>query len=384
MSKRDYYEVLGVEKGADEQEIKKAYRKLAKKYHPDLNPDDKEAEKSFKEVSEAYEVLSDKEKRAQYDRFGHEGMSGQGGFGGGYGGFSGGFGDFGDIFGDMFGDMFGGRQSRRRGPVRGSDINVSVMLTFEEAAFGAKKEIKIKREEPCSECEGSGAKPGTQKKTCPTCHGTGEVQQVQRTPFGQMVRTGVCPTCQGTGTIIEDPCAKCRGTGSERKVKSFTIDIPAGVYTGAYIPLRGEGELGERGGPRGDLLIHIQVQPHKIFTRDGDDLRFEMPISFVDAALGAELEVPTLDGKVKYTVEAGTQTGTTFRLRGKGIVNVRTGKPGDLYVKVKIETPRKLTEKQKEKLRDFAEAMGEDARHEKHDKKGFFDKIKKDIKDKFD
>lgn len=376
MSKRDYYEVLGIDRNADEQTIKKAYRKLAKKYHPDLNPGDKEAERNFKEVSEAYEVLSDKQKRDVYDKFGHDGLNGQAGSGfGGFEGFSGqGFGNFEDIFGDIFGDMFGGGRRRRRGPQKGDDIEVQLNLTFEEAAFGTKKEVSITREEDCSKCNGTGAKPGTNKKTCPTCHGTGEVQQVHKTPFGQMVRTGVCPTCHGTGEVIDDPCDKCHGSGKERKKKVFTVDIPEGIYTGAYIPLRGEGEIGERGGPRGDLYIHINVLPHKVFTRDGDDIRCEVEIPFTIAALGGEIMVPTLKGDFKYNIKEGTQTGTTFRFKGKGIKNVRNKKFGDQYVKVKIITPKKMTEEQKEKLREFAEVMNEKTSN--GEKKGFFDKIK--------
>ena len=382
MSKRDYYEVLGIDKNADDQTIKRAYRKMAKKYHPDLNQGDAEAEKNFKEVSEAYEVLSDKEKKEIYDRFGHDGLSGQaggsgfGGFGGGD--FSGGFGGFEDIF-DIFGDMFGGgRSGRRRGPIRGDDIQVAIELSFEEAAFGTKKEISIKRDEECSVCHGTGAKPGTEKKTCPTCHGTGEVQQVQRTPFGQMVSTTICPTCNGTGEIIEEPCTRCNGTGKERKVKTFNIDIPAGVYTGALIPLRGEGELGEKGGSRGDLIIRINVKPHKIFERDGDNITCEVPISFIEAALGEEIEIPTLKGNMKYKIPEGTQTGTTFRFKGKGIKNVRSNRYGDQYVKVKVLVPKKMSEAQKDKLKEYAEAMGEDIKAEK---KGFFDKLKEKFED---
>lgn len=372
MQKRDYYEVLGVEKSVDEQELKRAYRKLAKKYHPDLNPNDEEAEKNFKEVSEAYEVLSDKEKRAQYDRFGHEGMN-QGGFGGGY---SGGFGDFGDIFGDIFGDMFGGfgsSRQKRRGPTKGEDIQVGVRITLREAAFGVKKEVSVKRDESCSACEGTGAKPGTEKKTCPTCHGTGEVQQIHRTPLGQMVRVGACATCKGTGEIIEDPCSKCRGTGKMKETKKFSVNIPAGVDTGSYIPIRGEGELGEKGGPRGDLFVYIEVMADKDFQRQGDDLSTEIPVSFTQLTLGAEIEVPTLDGKIKYKIEPGTQSGTVFRFKGKGIKNVRSNRYGDLYVKVNVVIPRKLTDKERDIIEKLSEEFGEDPNH---GKKGIFDKIK--------
>lgn len=377
MQKRDYYEVLGVEKGADDQELKRAYRKLAKKYHPDLNPNDEESEKNFKEVSEAYEVLSDKEKREQYDRFGHEGMSQAG-----YGGYSGGFGDFGDIFGDIFGDMFGGfgggGRQKKRGPVKGDDIQVGVRIAFREAAFGIKKEFTIKRDEPCDVCDGTGAKPGTNKKTCATCHGTGEVQQVQRTPFGQMMRVGVCPTCKGSGEIIEEPCHKCHGAGKVKKPKTFSVNIPAGVDTGSYIPIRGEGELGEKGGPRGDLYVYIEVEKDELFERDGDDIKCEIPVSFTQLALGAEIEIPTLEKNIKYKIEPGTQTGTIFRFKGKGIPNVRTGRHGNLYVKVKVEIPRKLSERERELLEELAVELGEETTHVK---KGLFDKIKDKFSD---
>lgn len=368
MQKRDYYEVLGVDRGVDEQELKRAYRKLAKKYHPDLNPNDDESEKKFKEVSEAYEVLSDKEKREQYDRFGHEGMNQ-----GGYGGYSGGFGDFGDIFGDIFGDMFGGRRQKKRGPVKGEDIQVGVRISFREAAFGVKKEISIKRDEPCDACDGTGAKPGTNKKTCPTCHGTGEVQQIHRTPLGQMVRVGVCPTCNGSGEIIDDPCNKCHGTGKTKKAKTFSVNIPAGVDTGSYIPMRGEGELGEKGGPRGDLYVYIEVEKDDVFEREGDDLRCDISVSFTQLALGAEIEVPTLEGKIKYKIEPGTQSGTVFRFKGKGIKGLRTGRNGNLYVRVVVEIPRKLSDREREILEELSAEFGEESTHMK---KGIFDKIK--------
>ncbi|AFS78834.1 chaperone protein DnaJ [Gottschalkia acidurici 9a] len=374
MSKRDYYEVLGISKGASEQEIKSAYRKLAKKYHPDLNPDNKEAEQNFKEVSEAYEVLSDSQKKAQYDQFGHEGMSGQGGFGGGFGGFSGG--GFGDIFEDIF-DMFGGggSSSRRQGPTRGADLKYGVRITFEEAAFGLEKEIKIERTEDCSECSGTGAKPGTNKKTCSKCSGSGQIRFAQNTPFGQIVRTSTCDECRGTGEKIETPCGKCGGVGKERKAKTINVKIPAGVDTGSVISLKGEGEPGEKGGPRGDLYIYIEVEPHKTFERQGNDIICEIPISFTQASLGADIEVPSLEGKLRYTIEPGTQTGTTFRLKGKGIVSLRGGRKGDLYVKVKVKVPTKLTEKQKELLKEFAKESGEDVGKSKR-KKGIIDKFK--------
>ncbi|MDY2737167.1 molecular chaperone DnaJ [Intestinibacter sp.] len=366
--KRDYYEVLGVSKSADAKEIKKAYRKLAMKYHPDKNPGDKEAEEKFKEINEAYEVLSDEEKRSTYDRFGHDGLNNQGGFGGGQGfggGFGGGgFGGFEDIFGDIFGSggfgggFGGGGSSRRRGPRRGADIKQSVTITFEEAAFGKKLKVKLNRSEECEECHGSGAKAGTSKKTCPTCHGTGQVQSVQRTPFGNIATQRTCSTCNGEGEINENPCPKCHGKGSIRKSKTIEVDIPAGIDDGQMIKLSGQGEIGEKGGPRGDLYIIVNVQRHPIFTRDGYDVYIEMPITFVQAALGDKLEVPTLDGKVSYSLPEGTQTGTVFRLREKGIPKLRSNSRGDQYVKVVIDTPKKLNDEQKELLRKFGEACG--------------------------
>lgn len=373
MSKRDYYEILGVSKDASEGDIKKAYRKVAKECHPDLNPDDKEAEQRFKEASEAYEVLSDSNKRTQYDQFGHEGMNqGAGGFGG-FGGFSGG--GFGDIFEDIF-DMFGGAggSARRQGPSRGADIKYGLDITFEEAAFGVEKEIKIDRTEDCTTCSGTGAKPGTDKKTCGKCGGTGQVKYAQNTPFGQIVRTGPCDECRGSGEKIDSPCEKCHGSGKETRTKKINIKIPAGVDTGSVISLKGEGEPGEKGGPRGDLYIYIDVKPHKIFERQGTDLYCEVAISFAQAALGAELKVPSLEGKLKYTIEAGTQTGTTFRLKGKGIPSLRSGRKGDLYVKVKVKVPTQLNDKEKELIEELAKQSGEEVGNSK--KKGFIDKVK--------
>jgi len=367
-TKRDYYEVLGVDKSADEQTLKKAYRKLAMKYHPDRNPGDKEAEEKFKEINEAYEVLSDSTKRQTYDQFGHAGMNGQGGFGGqGFGGQ--GFGGFEDIFGDMFGDIFGGGfggggRPRRRGPERGADMRQSIEITFEEAAFGKKTSIKVNRSEECSECHGSGAKAGTSKKTCPTCNGAGEVRTVQRTPFGNIASSRTCSTCEGEGEVVESPCTKCGGKGSTRKVKTIEVDIPAGIDDGQMIKLAGQGELGSKGGPRGDLYIAVSVKNHSLFTREGYDIYFDMPITFAQAALGDEIEVPTLDGKVKYSIPEGTQTGTVFRLREKGIPKLRGNNRGDQYVKVVVDTPKKLNDKQKELLREFAKECGEEV-HEK-------------------
>ena len=344
------------------------------KYHPDRNPDNKEAEEKFKEVNEAYEVLSDATKRQNYDQFGHEGVNGQGGFGGfggqGFGG--GGFEDmFGDIFGDIFGGGFGGgSRPRRRGPERGDDIKQTVNISFEEAAFGKKASIKVNRSEECNECHGSGAKPGTSKKTCPTCNGQGEVRTVQRTPFGNIASSRTCSTCGGEGEVLETPCTKCSGKGSVRKVKTIEVDIPAGIDDGQMIKLSGQGEVGSKGGPRGDLYIVVNVKPHSLFTRDGFDIYFEMPITFSQAALGDEIEVPTLDGKVKYTIPEGTQTGTVFRLREKGIPKLRGNSRGDQYVKVIVDTPKKLNEKQKELLRQFAAECGEEV----HEKKSSFGK----------
>lgn len=381
-TKRDYYEVLGVDKNVDAQALKKAYRKLAMQYHPDRNPDNKEAEEKFKEISEAYEVLSDDTKRQTYDQFGHAGMNGQGGFG--QGGFNGqGFGGFEDIFGDMFGDIFGGgfggQRARRRGPERGADIRQDVDITFEEAAFGKKMSIKINRSEECSECNGSGAKSGTSKKTCPTCNGAGEVRTVQRTPFGNIASSRTCSACNGEGEVVESPCPKCSGNGSTRKVKTIEVDIPAGIDDGQMIKLSGQGELGSKGGPRGDLYIVVNVKSHPLFTREGNDIYFDMPITFVQAALGDEIEVPTLDGKVKYTVPEGTQTGTVFRLREKGIPRLRGNSRGDQYIKVVVDTPRKLNERQKDILREFAKECGEEV-HEK--KRTFGQKIEDMFKKK--
>jgi len=382
-TKRDYYEVLGVGKSADEKEIKKAYRKLAMQYHPDRNPDNKEAEEKFKEINEAYEVLSDETKRRNYDQFGHEGVNGQGfggqGFGGGFSG--GGFEDiFGDIFGDMFGGGFGGSsRQRRRGPERGADIRQNITIDFEEAAFGKKVSIKINRSEECDKCSGTGAKPGTSKKTCPTCNGTGEVRTVQRTPFGNIASSRPCSTCGAEGEIIESPCDKCHGTGSTRKVKTIEVDIPAGIDDGQMIKLSGQGEVGTKGGPRGDLYIVVSIRNHSLFTREGYDVYLEMPVSFSQVALGGEIEVPTLDGKVVYNVPAGTQTGTVFRLREKGIKKLRGNSRGDQYVKVVVETPKHLSDRQKELLRELAKESGDEV-HEK--RKSFGQKIEDMFKKK--
>ena len=377
-TKRDYYDVLGVDKSADATAIKKAYRKLAMKYHPDKNPGDKEAEEKFKEINEAYEVLSDETKRRNYDQFGHEGVNGQG-FGG-----AGGFGDiFGDIFGDMFGGGFsGGSRQRRRGPERGADIKQRVNISFEEAAFGKKVQVKINRSEECDQCHGSGAKPGTSKKTCPTCHGSGQVQSVQRTPFGNIASTRTCSTCNGEGEVIDSPCSKCHGKGSIRKTKTIEVDIPAGIDNGQMIKLGGQGELGTRGGPRGDLYIEVNVQSHPLFTRDGYDVYLEMPITFAQATLGDKIQVPTLDGKVEYEVPEGTQTGTVFRLKGKGIPKLKSNVRGDQYVKVTVEIPKKLNEKQKELVREFAKECGQEVHQRQKTLSDKIDNFFKNLKKK--
>ena len=320
--KRDYYEILKVDRNASSDDIKRAYRKLAKKYHPDVNPGDKTAEARFKEANEAYEILSDQDKRAKYDQFGHAGVDPNGFGGGGFGDFD--FGGFGDIFETFFGGGTGfGASGRRNGPQKGRDIQTSVEVAFEEAAFGVEKEINIFRMENCDTCHGTGAKPGTEAKTCTTCHGTGQVQYKQQTPFGQFVNVKTCDSCRGEGKVISNPCKFCHGKGKVRKSKTIKVDIPAGIDDGQTISLRGEGEPGTKGGVQGNLYITVTIRPHPLFQRQGNDVICEIPITFVDASLGAELEVPTLDGKVKYSIHEGTQTGTVFRLKNKGIPHIR-------------------------------------------------------------
>ena len=381
--KRDYYEVLGVSKGASDDEIKRAYRKLAKKYHPDMNPGDKEAEAKFKEVNEAYSILSDSEKRARYDQFGHAGVDpnyGAGGPGGGFGGFDMGDIDLGDIFGSFFGGGFGGfggsASSRRNGPQKGESLRASLTITFEEAAFGCEKEINLNRTEECEACHGSGAEPGTTAETCPDCRGTGVVRVQQRTGGFAFSSTAPCSRCRGTGKIIHTPCKACGGSGSVKKTKRVTVSIPAGIDDGQAISLRGQGNAGKNGGPAGDLIVAVHVKPHPQFHRDGTTVLYEQPVTFYQAVMGAELEIPTIDGKVKYNLPAGTQTGTTFRLRGKGIPELRGRGRGDQYVTVRVQVPTSLNGEQKEALRAFAEAMGEDV-PEESGLKGFFDKHKK-------
>ena len=372
--KRDYYEVLGVSKGASDDEIKKAYRREAKKYHPDLHPGDKEAEAKFKELNEAYGVLSDADKKARYDQYGHAGVDpnfGAGGGGAGFDGF-GGF-DFGDIFSDLFGGGFGGRSGRRNGPVRGNDVRQVVDITFEEAAFGCKKKLTLTQQEKCATCGGSGAKPGTHPTTCSKCGGSGQIRTQTRTPLGYMTNVTTCPNCRGTGTIISDPCKDCHGTGKIRKTKTIEIDIPAGIDNGQTMQLGGKGEPGERGGPNGDLLITVRVRPHQVFRRDGYNVYIDLPITFVDAALGATVKVPTIDGPVEYDIPEGTQPGTMFKLRGKGIQFIRGKNRGDEFVTVDVEVPKALSQKQKELLREF-EAVSEGKNYKK--KKSFSDKMR--------
>ena len=374
--KRDYYEVLGVSKGASEDEIKKAYKKLARKYHPDMNPGDKEAEEKFKEVNEANEVLSDPDKKARYDQFGFAGVDPS--YGGGAGGYGAGgfdFGDLGDIFGSFFGGGFGGGSQRRRnGPQRGESIRVSVSVDFLEAAFGCEKEITVDRSEECPTCKGNGCAPGTTPEVCPECHGSGTVTQAQRTPFGVMQTQAACGKCRGTGKIIHQPCPECHGNGRARKRKTVKVNIPAGIDNGQTISLRGQGHAGKNGGPSGDLLITVMVKPHDIFRREGTAVFCEAPITFTQAVLGAEMEIPTIDGKVKYNIPEGTQTGTVFRLRGKGIPVLNGHGRGDQYVTVTIETPRGLNKEQKEALKKFSETLGE-GNYEKQ--RSFFKKFKK-------
>ena len=384
--KRDYYEVLGVDKNASEDEIKKAYRKLAKKYHPDLNPGDKEAEEKFKEANEAYEVLSDAEKKAKYDRFGHAGVdpnygAGGAGYGGGFNGQGFDF-DLGDIFSNIFGGGFGGfggGSSNSNAPQRGSDTQTSVTISFEEAAKGCEREVQFSRIEVCDECHGSGAAPGSSPKTCPECKGRGQVTSQQRTPFGVIQTQKACSRCGGRGTIIENPCKKCHGAGRVRKPVKITVKIPAGIDDRQIINARGQGNKGVNGGPAGDLRVAINVRPHPIFERDGYNVWVEMHISFAAAALGCALQVPTLDGKVQYNVPAGTQSGDVFKLKGKGIQSLNNRGRGDELVRVIVDVPRNLNEKQKQLLRELDEALGNETAHlgNADDKKGFFGKKKR-------
>ena len=377
--KRDYYEILGVNKSATDSELKSAYRKLAKQHHPDANPDDVRAEQKFKEISEAYAVLSDGDKRAAYDQYGHAAFDpSSGGSGGGfYGNVN--F-DMHDIFNSFFGegfDIFGGGGRRRTGPRRGADLQMRMQIKFEEAVFGATKEVQLQTNEVCGTCKGSGSKPGTHPENCKECSGSGQVRAVQQTLLGSMTTLRTCPACKGEGRVIKDPCGTCRGTGKTRATKTLNITVPKGIDNGQSIRLAGKGEPGEKGGPDGDLLITMQVLPHKVFKRQGNNLYLDVPITFVQATLGDEISIPMLDGaEEKYNVRAGTQPGTVIHLKGKGVPSVRNNRNiGDLVVTLNVVVPTKLTEKQKEYLRAFNEEMGDE-----YNKKNWFEKIKQSFK----
>lgn len=369
--KRDYYEVLGINKGATEAEIKKAFRKKAMEFHPDKNPGDAAAEENFKAVNEAYSILSDPDKKNKYDRFGHAGVDpnagfGQGGFGqGGFGGAGGGFEDIFDIFGGMFGGH-GFSQQRKTGPMKGRDLQRGLSITFEEAAKGVRKEFKINKYVDCGTCHGSGAAPGTSKTTCPKCNGTGEIHTVQRTPFGQFQSASPCDQCNGTGKINETPCADCGGSGKVRKDVTIAVNIPAGVDNDSVITIKGQGEPGTNGGPYGDLYVVLSVKPHTLFKRSGQDLHLEIPISFNQAALGDQITVPSMEGKLSYKIPPGTQPGTVFRLKGKGLPNPRGSSKGDLYVKVILEVPTKLNAKQKTAVEEMGKVVTGDTYHKKN------------------
>ncbi|MDD7804212.1 MAG: molecular chaperone DnaJ [Endozoicomonas sp. (ex Botrylloides leachii)] len=371
MAKRDYYEVLGVQKSASEKDIKKAYRRMAMKYHPDRNPDDKKAEESFKEVNEAFEILSDEQKRRAYDQYGHAGVDPSAGGASGFGG-----GNFGDIFGDVFGDIFGGASGgqSRSSVQRGADLRYQLELSLEEAVKGVSKQVRIPTLVECKTCNGSGAKKGTQPTSCSTCGGIGQIRMQQG--FFSVQQT--CPDCRGHGKVIKHPCSSCHGEGRVQEHKTLSVKIPAGVDTGDRIRLSGEGEAGANGGPAGDLYVQVSVIDHPIFQRDGKNLYCEVPITFTDAALGGELEVPTLSGRVKLKVPAETQTGKLFRLRGQGVRSVRGGSTGDLMCRVVIETPVKLTEKQKDLLRHLHQTFEDEGHHRQSPKKtSFFEGVKK-------
>ncbi len=379
-NKRDYYEVLGVSKGASDDEIKKAYRKLAKQYHPDMNPGDKEAEQKFKEANEAFSVLSDADKRQKYDQFGHAAFdpAAGGGYGGGYGG---GFdmGDLGSIFENIFGGGFSSSSSKRNGPTRGDDLQARITIRFEEAAFGCKKEVTYNKIEKCGKCNGSGAAEGSSVETCSTCRGSGQVRTTQRTILGMMQSTGPCPTCNGAGRIVRKPCEACRGNGSLRIRKKLEVSIPAGIDDGQSVILRSQGNEGKMGGGAGDLYVTVSVQKHEIFTRDGINIYCDVPITFAEAALGADITVPTLRGNVQYRIPEGTQTGTRFTMRGKGIQSVNSRALGDLIFTVTVETPRNLSDAQKELLRCFSGDC-DDSKYSKREK--YFDKLKQIFKKK--
>ena len=373
MAKRDYYEILGVSRSADDKEIKKAYRKLAMKYHPDRNPEDEDAEARFKEASEAYEVLGDPEKKAAYDQFGHAGVDGNAGAGGGFGG---GGASFSDIFGDVFGDIFGGGRGRSN---RGADLRYTLELDLEDAVRGKNVKIEIPSASECKSCKGSGAEPGSRPETCPTCRGMGQVRMQQG--FFSVQQT--CPNCRGMGQIIKNPCKACHGQGQIEEEKTLSVKVPPGVDTGDRIRLSGEGEPGFQGAAPGDLYVQVAVKEHPIFARDGRNLHCDVPISITDAALGGELEVPTLDGRVKLKIPAETQSGKVFRLRGKGVTPVRGGNAGDLLCRVMVETPVNLTKKQKELLREFDKTLQEDSDGSQHGprKSSWFEGVKNFFED---
>ena len=391
-SKRDYYEVLGVSRDADEATLKKAYRKVAKKYHPDMNPGDKEAEQKFKEASEAYAVLSDPEKRRQYDQFGHAAFEGGAGGAGGFGGFDFSGADFSDIFGDIFGDLFGGGRRGGRtnqGPMKGMNIRKSVRITFEEAVFGCEKEIEVVLKDPCPKCNGTGAKPGTSPQTCPKCGGKGQVVYTQQSFFGSVQNVQTCPDCHGSGQIIKDKCPDCGGTGYISSKKKIAVSIPAGIDNGQSVRIREKGEPGVNGGPRGDLLVEVAVSRHPIFMRQDMNIFSTVPISFAQAALGGDIRIKTVDGDVVYNVKPGTKTDTKVRLRGKGVPSVRNSQVrGDHYVTLVIQTPEHLSAEAKEALRQFDALSGntlnqtpEELEKHKKKKKGFMDKVKEALDD---
>lgn len=392
--KRDYYEVLGVEKNADDAAIKKAYRVLAKKYHPDMNPGDAEAEKKFKEASEAYAILSDPEKRRQYDQFGHAAFEGGAGGAGGFGGFDFGGADFSDIFGDIFGDLFGGGSRRGRagqGPMKGMNIRKSVRITFEEAVFGCEKEIEVILKDPCPKCSGTGAKPGTSPETCPKCGGKGQVVYTQQSFFGTVQNVQTCPDCHGTGKIIREKCPDCSGTGYVSNKKKIAVTIPAGIDNGQSVRIREKGEPGVNGGPRGDLLVEVNVSRHPIFQRQDMHIFSTVPISFAQAAIGADIRIKTVDGEVLYNVKPGTKTDTKVRLKGKGVPSLRNSQVrGDHYVTLVIQTPEHLSQEAKEALRRFDELTGntlgtasesDSEPKSGKKKKGFMDKVKEAFDD---
>lgn len=385
--KRDYYEVLGVDRGADDATLKKAYRKLAKKYHPDVNPGNKEAEEKFREASEAYSILSDPEKRKTYDQFGHAAFeNGGGGGAGGFGGFDFNGGDMGDIFGDIFGDLFGGGGRSRRtnqGPMKGSSLRAVVHITFQEAVFGCEKEIELTLKDTCKKCNGTGAKPGTSPEKCTKCNGTGQVVYTQQSLFGMVRNVQTCPECNGTGKVIKEKCSDCRGTGYTSSRKKIQISIPAGIDDGQSIRIREKGEPGINGGPRGDLLVEVQVARHPIFQRQDMNIFSTAPITYAQAALGGTIRISTVDGEVEYEVKPGTQTDTKIRLKGKGVPSLRNKNVrGDHYVTLVVQVPTKLSESAKEALRAFDVACG-NSTYEKttEKKKSFMDKVKEKFED---